>query len=225
MSGTYLLLTTLATIVVSILAVRAGAIALTMTGMHYSQARFQALSAFTGTGFTTRAAESVVNHPARRRIASWLMLLGNAGIAVVIVTATSSFVNASVDILPLNVALFVFGLILIYVVVTRTGLAKWWEGFVEHRLAKSAVFEDAPAEEVLHLAEGYGLVRLTIHQGSLLAGLTVGAASAAGDHLILGLERGGEWIATPLSDEPLRLDDRVVVYGHLRDVRKMYEQS
>jgi len=39
-----------------------------MTGMEKKKARFQALSAFAGTGFTTKEAESVVNYPARRKI-------------------------------------------------------------------------------------------------------------------------------------------------------------
>ncbi|MDI6886556.1 MAG: hypothetical protein QMD22_09525, partial [archaeon] len=63
MDGIYFLLPTLLVIFISFLVVRAAAIALMMTGMDEKRARFQALSAFTGTGFTTREAESVVNHP------------------------------------------------------------------------------------------------------------------------------------------------------------------
>ena len=39
-----------------------GGISLQATGMERSKAHFQALSALSGTGFTTRDAESVVNH-------------------------------------------------------------------------------------------------------------------------------------------------------------------
>jgi hypothetical protein len=49
-------------------------------------ARFQALSAFSGTGFTTREAERIVNHPRRRKIVIYLIMLGNAGIVSVIAT-------------------------------------------------------------------------------------------------------------------------------------------
>ena len=70
-------------ICISYLIVRVGAIALEMTGMDKAKARFQALSAFSGTGFTTREAEMVVNHPRRRKIATYLMILGNAGIVTV----------------------------------------------------------------------------------------------------------------------------------------------
>ena len=41
---------------------RVATVALTMTGMTLQHARFQARSAFTGTGFTTSEAEAVVNH-------------------------------------------------------------------------------------------------------------------------------------------------------------------
>jgi len=62
-----------------------GSIALEATGMERAKSRFQALSALTGSGFTTREAESVVNHPHRRFIISWLMFIGNAGIIIFIV--------------------------------------------------------------------------------------------------------------------------------------------
>jgi Trk-type K+ transport system membrane component len=94
MSGLYLLIPTLIVIAVSFLIVRAAAIALTLTGMEEQRARFQALSAFSGTGFTTKDAEIVVNNPRRRQIVMWLMILGNAGIVAVIVSATSSIVSS-----------------------------------------------------------------------------------------------------------------------------------
>jgi len=80
MSGLYFLLPTLLVVFISFLVIRAAAVALMMTGLDEKRAKFQALSAFSGTGFTTKEAESVINHPRRRRIVTWLMILGNAGI-------------------------------------------------------------------------------------------------------------------------------------------------
>ena len=57
-----------------------GSIALEVTGLERTRAHFQALSALSGTGFTTREAESIVNHPKRRMIISWLIFLGNIGV-------------------------------------------------------------------------------------------------------------------------------------------------
>jgi len=54
MTGIYFVLATLLVVPTSFLIVWAAAIALMMTGIDEERARFQALSAFTGTGFTTR---------------------------------------------------------------------------------------------------------------------------------------------------------------------------
>ena len=72
-----------------------GSIALEATGMPRTKARFQVLSAITGTGFTTSEAESVVNHPKRRRIATWLIFIGNTGV-IAFVIALILFVRVGV---------------------------------------------------------------------------------------------------------------------------------
>lgn len=113
-SGLYLLLPTLLVIFFSLLIVRAAAIALMMTGLDENRARFQARSAFTGTGFTTKEAEMIVNHPKRRQIISWLMVLGNAGIITVIVTGTSSLVSSEGIEIPIDIIVLLVGIFLIY---------------------------------------------------------------------------------------------------------------
>jgi hypothetical protein len=61
-------LTLFAVLTLSVLVIRTGAVALRLTGLPEEPARFQARSAFTGTGFTTSESEAIVNHPVRRRI-------------------------------------------------------------------------------------------------------------------------------------------------------------
>ena len=70
----------LVAILVSFIIVRIAAFALHLTGMEYDIAKFQALSAFSGTGFTTREAERVVRYRDRRRIITLLIIFGNAGL-------------------------------------------------------------------------------------------------------------------------------------------------
>ena len=78
-------------IVVSILIVKIAAVALNLTGLDTKRAFFQALSAFTGTGFTTADSELIVNNDTRRKIVMVLMILGNAGLITVITTLVLSF--------------------------------------------------------------------------------------------------------------------------------------
>lgn len=86
---------TLIVLALSVVVVRIATVGLTMTGVSKDLAQFQALSAFTGAGFTTRESEDIVNHPLRRRITMHLMLLGHVGIVVAVPSIVLSFLNTS----------------------------------------------------------------------------------------------------------------------------------
>ena len=86
--------------------------------------------------------------------------------------------------------------------------------------------EEEPAEDLLRLTEGFGLVRGIIAEGSPLLGtsLSESALSEKG-LLVLGIERGHSWIPTPRSDERLSEGDRVVVYGPLNVLRSLFRSD
>jgi Trk-type K+ transport system membrane component len=81
----------LAIVLIILAIVKLGSIAFQLTGMEPKMAMFQALSAFTNTGFTTTASEDVVQHRKRRVIASILIIIGYIGIVGVTVTLVRSF--------------------------------------------------------------------------------------------------------------------------------------
>ena len=83
--------------VISFSIVRVASTVLRLTGMSEGQARFQALSALTGTGFTTSEAELIVNFPLRRKIVSYLMMVGNLGLVSVMSTLMISFLRTDAD--------------------------------------------------------------------------------------------------------------------------------
>jgi hypothetical protein len=222
MAGLYFLLPTLLAVLFSFLVVRAGAIAFMMTGLDQKRARFQALSAFTGTGFTTREAERVVNHEVRRKIATWLMVLGNAGIVTVIVTVTSSMVTSRGYSVPVNLIVLLLGIYLIYRLMGHTGLMRRWERFMEDRLQRYRDFEEEATEDLLRLIEGYGLVRLIVSAQSPLISETLSEQRLPEKNvLVLGIERKNAWIPVPKADEPILEGDRVIVYGPLKALRDL----
>mgnify|MGYP000457006573 CR=1 FL=1 len=102
----YLLLV-LAFVLIILTIAKLGSIAFQFTGMEPRMAMFQALSALTNTGFTTSAAESVVEHRTRRLIASILIIIGYIGIGGLIVTLIRSFAVESGSWLPTLVQLIV----------------------------------------------------------------------------------------------------------------------
>lgn len=223
MAGLYFIFPTLVIILISFLIVRAAAIALMMTGLDEKRAKFQALSAFSGTGFTTKEAESVVNNPRRRRIITFLMIMGNAGIVTVIVAATSSILTSRGYQIPVNVLILIVGVFVIYRVATHKRLIRRWESFVEDKLVKSHAFEESDTEDLLHLVEGYGLVRAIITDDSKLIDNTLSECDLSGKGLlVLGIERERKWIPVPKADEKLHNGDRLIVYGHLDVLRSLF---
>ena len=218
MFGMHFLMATLLVIFFLVLIVRAAAIAFMMTGLDRKTGLFQALSAFSGTGFTTQEAESIVNHPVRRRIAILLMILGTAGVVTVIVTATSHVVTRVDYGLPIDVLILVVGLFLIYTVATHNGFMSRWEDFIAAKLVKSPSFEDEGAtEDLVHLPEDNGLVRAFITEKSPFIGTSLSESGLSENGLlVLGIERGKNWIPLPKAKETIQEDDRIVVYGLLR---------
>ncbi len=226
MIGLYLLIPTLITIFLSYLVVRAGAIALMMTGVDQQKARFQALSAFSRAGFTTREAEAVVNNPRRRRIITWLIILGNAGLVTVIVTATSSVATSEGYNIPITIGVIIVGALLLYLLAGRSRFARWWDSFIENRLVKSHVLEEGNTEDLLHLNEGYGLLRVIITQDSTLIGQSLNEANTTGDGFwIVGIERDRHWISLPRSVETINQGDKLVIYGNLNSLRNTFKIS
>jgi hypothetical protein len=222
MLGSIFLLPALFAFFFSFLIVRAGAIALMLTGVDGTAARFQALSAFTGTGFTTREAETVIGHPSRRRIITWLIVLGNVGIVTVIVSATSSLVSSQGPQIPVNALLLVVGAFVVYWFATRKGLVRKWERFIEKRLVGSRTLEEARPEELLHLGEGYGLLRAIVSKDSDICGKRLSELKLPQQGvLLLGIERRRGWLPIPRPDEVIADGDRLVAYGPLDTVRNV----
>lgn len=224
MSSLYFLFPALLAILISFLFVRASAIALMMTGLEKHKARFQALSAFSGTGFTTKEAEFVMKHPVRRKIVTWLMIMGNAGIVMVIVTATSSLATSKGSQLPINLLILVVGIFLIYKIATYRKFTKRWESFIERKLIKSPAFEEAATEDLLHFLEGYGLIKKIIAEASPLIGSSLSECKLnERGLLVLGIERGKNWIPTPKAKEKMQEGDGIIVYGPLDKLKDIFK--
>lgn len=223
MSEIAFIVPTLVIIAISALIVKIASITLTMTGMDSKRARFQALSAFTGTGFTTKDAELVVKHEQRRKIIMALMILGNAGLVSIIATLIGSFAKLKrVSQVPVNLILLAAGIYLIYWLASRRGLMRRWGRWIEKRIAKSKVLEEKKIEEILHLAEGYGIAEVRIKDDSPLVSQPLAdSALSQRDILVLAIERGGGIIPTPKGSDDIQTADNLICYGKLANIRKM----
>ncbi|MCK4598032.1 potassium transporter TrkA [bacterium] len=208
-------------IVISFLIVRVGAVALELTGLERNKALFQALSAFTGTGFTTRESEMIVSHHRRRRIVSILMVLGNAGIVSVIATFVLSMVSSGGVWRPslklVGIALFVLAF---FWLVTRERIIGALTDKIRQKLASHMDLERIAVEEILHQAHGYGIAIVGVSKLSKLAGITLARSGLREQGItVLSIERDGMPIAIPSAQEEIHANDRLVCYGLLKSIQ------
>ncbi|MFA3920857.1 hypothetical protein [Ruegeria hyattellae] len=115
-------LTVLFLLAVTLAIVRVAGVALRLTGLPQPVARFQAISALTGTGFTTSEAEGTMHHPVRRRVLTLLMFTGHLGI--VSLASTVILTVASIED-RLGVVLQVFALVASVVAIVVLASSKW----------------------------------------------------------------------------------------------------
>jgi hypothetical protein len=225
MISLYLILPVILIVFLSFLIVRTAAILLVLTGMDLQRARFQALSAFTRAGFTTRESEMVVRQPARRKIIIWLMILGNAGIITVMVTATSAFVTSRGIFVGLNFALLAVGGVALWLVGKYSGLGARWERYIVKKFGRAPKVEDVFCEDLTHLAEGYGVLRVHISPDSRFSGKPISQIAERAQFRVLGVERDDDWLALPKGQEIVQVGDSLIVFGRLRPLRTMFAEK
>jgi len=213
------------TIIVAMIAVRIGGIALELTGLEQHIARFQALSAFTGTGFTTQEAEQITSHAPRRRIVSILILGGNAGLITAIASLAQTF-GASFGEEPRQVAI-IFGqlagtgaaLYLLYRIILWPRISRRIDAAIRTQLETHTTLTPAEIEELLQSAEGWGIARVEVPAECQFAGKTM-AETRPHDQgiLVIAIERDGKLIPSPHGNESIQVGDWLIVYGKLAEM-------
>jgi hypothetical protein len=211
-------------ILVSFIVVRIGGFALQLTGIEPDVARFQALSAFSGTGFTTREAERVVGHKTRRRIVTILIILGNAGMVTVIATLVASFTQVSgYTWFFIRLAIIIGGIFGLYQLIIRSNVGQrildWLQRPVINRILR-----EAPAvEEIFHVEKDWAISLVMIRGTSKSIGLSVGDITVEGDMEILSIDRAGTHLTRPDSEEKIVEGDRLLVYANRKSVKRVLD--
>lgn len=144
---------------VSIFVIRLASVALRITGISDESARFQALSAFSGTGFTTREAETIINYPVRRKIISLMMVIGNIGLVSVFATVVVSLVqtDGNTEAILRQVFWLALGLGLIWFIVLNKTADRILCALIANLLATTTLLGKRPYQKLLQISEGFSV--------------------------------------------------------------------
>lgn len=211
---------------VSYFVIRIGAVALEHTGVSRDAARFQALSAFFGAGFTTHESEMVVNHPIRRRIIRDLIIVGNIGTLSILSAIVLSLLRVDVSTdegkrkFVIELAVIFGGLVALWLLSRSHLLTRAIEQAISYSLERSGVLRALDYEQLLRVHAGYTVAEVTLEAGDWLAGLTIGEAKlrALGVNVLGVLTRSGEYNAAPRGATELHDGDTLIVYGSQRAI-------
>jgi hypothetical protein len=205
-----------------------GSIALEATGMERSRARFQAMSALTGTGFTTREAENIVGHPRRRLIVGWMMFLGSVGIIlfllillVIIVVGVQPAKPTSPVTLVLS-ALPAVALMVLYWIGVLDKLAT----IIVNWLKRTEYFKpELSTTEIIYQAGDHSLARLTIGKLAPEVGSKISDTSLARYNVkVLAIERGDKVFFYPDAKEIVQAGDHLIYYGQTEEINSLMKQ-
>lgn len=218
-------------VVLSLLVVRVATVALTLTGLSQQLARFQARSAFTGSGFTTTESEKVVQHPLRRRIIMLLMLLGNAGIVTAVSSLILSLTTTSTDsgvtgTVGFRVGALAIGLIALWCVAHSGWVDGWLSRIITRALKKWTNLDVRDYAGLLHLSGGYAVVEMQVKPGDWMADRRLIDLKLAEEGiLVLGIEKmGGTYVGAPRGKTKLSVEDTVLLYGPRDMLKKLDER-
>ena len=196
----------------------AGSIAFEATGMERSRARFQALSAISGTGFTTSEAESVVNHPQRRKIASRLILVGTTGLLGTIV-ALILFIRVGLQAPSSSIIVVVVIALTTIVLLITLGAINKMTNTIVGRLRKRKLINQLAIEEIIHKTGQYGVARLSIGKQTPATVLTIKDTGLEEQGItILAIERNDTTIPFPNKEEALKTGDYLLCYGKVAEI-------
>ncbi len=210
------LLTLLLVVTFSVLINRIATHAFMLTGLSRDVAQFQARSVTTGTGFTTSESEHITGNPARRRIALALMLVQNAGLVTIISTFILSFVNPGTPAELLRRALLLIAGLAVLAYLTKSErVRRMLEHLIERALKRYTDLEVRDYDALLHLHEGFKILRFEVEEGTWLAGQTLRELDLAKEGVaVLTINRTDDTpVCIPRGEYRIHAGDELVLYA------------
>ena len=210
------LISVLVAITLSLLITRIATEALTLTGLSRTSARFQARSAFTGTGFATEESEAIVKHPLRRRIIMWLMFLGNAGFITVISSLVLTFVSTSSAGDGLSRLIYLLmGIGVLWLLATNRAFNRILTRLVRKALRRWTDLDLKDYVRLLHLKGKYKVTEIEVDEDNWLANKKLKQLRLADEGIaVLGIERRDRiYIGAPYGDTHIYPGDTLILYG------------
>ena len=228
-------------VIISITVVRIGAVAFELTGLDWTVAKFQALSCFTSTGFTTKESELIVKSQQRRKIATILMIIGHAGLVSLIATFVNSMRPSQLvhkvfqpiihlDKMPtlsvlINIVIIALACWLILSLFSRTKFSKKLTKVIQNFFIKKDFISRIYVQDLVISAGGFGIINIEVTKNSMIYHMSLADIIKKYPQMkILAIERGRNIITNLTDDTRMLLGDNIISYGKIDEIKKQLHQ-
>lgn len=214
-------------VLASLIVTRVATVMLSLTGMSRESARFQARSAFSGAGFTTKESEAVMNHPVRRRIVMALILFGNAGIVSTVAAFLLSFTETSGGEVLQRIAVLMLGMFMLWRLAVSSVADRVLSRLIERLLRRFTDLDVRDYAGLLRLNENWVVGELEVEEGDWVCDVPISELRLPDEGvLVLGIERSdGRWVGAPKSEARLHAGDLVLLYGRKGTLTRLDERK
>jgi NhaP-type Na+/H+ and K+/H+ antiporter len=208
----------------SLLVTRIATTALTLTGLSREAAKFQARSAFTGTGFTTGEAEKVVRHPVRRQIVTVLMVTRSAGLVTIVISLILSFGGRGDESQVLvRLAWLLAGIFVLWFAASSRYIDRYLTHVIERALRRWTELDTRDYQSLLRLSGDYAVKEMAVSEGHWLADKTLRDIRLPEEGvMVLGIYRdSGDYVGAPRAETRIYPGDLLILYGRSEGLHEL----
>ncbi|MGG5460638.1 TrkA C-terminal domain-containing protein [Clostridium sp. B9] len=199
------------------------AILFRLTGVPIDKARFQVTSLLTGTGFTTKESEIIVQHPTRRKLAVWLMGFSYASTATIISFAVNIITSSVLDIGSLAIIiLFVIFVMFFH----KSSLLEKVENKIEKFIVQSKIWDKINSKHLTLVTKtkGFGVYEIYLSNKTMLIGKSIRDSGLKALEIeVLNIDKGDKFVNFPSPDYMFEVCDKITVYGNIKNIKSTFK--
>lgn len=191
-----------------------------LTGLPEEKARFQVISLLTSSGFTTKESELITQHPSRRKLAQYVMIIGYIGY----LTGISFLINIIRTSLSVKnvLILLCFFMVALFLLKNKIFL-RILDNLIEKIILKRPFKSPHKMYKLINRAKGYGVFNITLGEDSALIGVSLMNSNLKPHKIIvLNIDKGNLFIGFPKRDYILENGDNLLLYGKVEEVNKVF---
>jgi hypothetical protein len=208
----------------SLVITRLATVFLNLTGLSWETAKFQARSAFTGTGFTTSEAETVVKHPVRRKVIMGLMIARSAGLVSIVISLILSFGSDGKDPDRLYRLLWlIIGVAGLWILARSEYVEQWMTRIMRKALRRWTDLEIYDYLELLKLSGEYMVRELKVGEKDWVVDKHLNQCRLNDEGVtVLGIYReDGSYVGAPIAETQIYSGDTLILYGREKAIKSI----